>query len=51
MQENHSPTPFFGITMGLLILATVIYGAVFQYRQGSAQIQAQSTAVGRSRAT
>jgi len=51
MQENHSPTPFFGITMGLLILATVIYGAVFQYRQGIAHINAQSTAVGRSRAT
>lgn len=42
MQDNHSSTPFLGITIGLLLLATVVYGAVFQYRQGIAQIHAQA---------
>lgn len=42
MQDNHSSTPFLGITIGLLLLATVVYWAVFQYRQGIAQINAQA---------
>lgn len=42
MQDNHSSTPFLGITIGLLLLATVVYGAVFHYRQGIAQINAQA---------